>query len=60
MWRSEPQPSPAASAHAACQPVKAAQDCARSGIPMVEPVGSTVRSADVQPCSVRRGGRAAM
>eukprot|EP00966_Prymnesium_polylepis_P313977 7255504-Prymnesium_polylepis.1 len=27
---------------------------------MVEPVGSTGRSAGVQPCCVRRGARAAM
>eukprot|EP00966_Prymnesium_polylepis_P031595 734940-Prymnesium_polylepis.1 len=58
MWRSEPQPSPAVSAHAACQLVQSAQYCARSG--MVEPVGSTGRSAGMQPCSARRGGRAAM
>eukprot|EP00966_Prymnesium_polylepis_P089052 2061152-Prymnesium_polylepis.1 len=47
MWRSEPQPNPAASVHAACQPVQSSQHCARSG--MVEPVGSTGRSAGVQP-----------
>jgi hypothetical protein len=59
MRRSEAQPSPAVSTHAACQPAQAAQSRARSGT--VEPAGSIMgRSAGVQPCSVRRGGRAAM
>jgi len=49
--RSGPLPCPAAPAHAVCQPGQAAQSCARSG--MVEPAGSTGRSACVQPCSVR-------
>ena len=49
--RSGPLPCPAAPAHAVCQPGQAAQYCARSG--MVEPAGSTGRSACVQPCSVR-------
>ena len=49
--RSGPLPCPAAPAHADCQPGQAAQYCARSG--MVEPAGSTGRSACVQPCSVR-------
>eukprot|EP00966_Prymnesium_polylepis_P039151 908713-Prymnesium_polylepis.1 len=58
MGRSGPQPCPAAPVHAACQPDQAVQSCARSG--MVEPAGSMDRSAGVQPCSVRRGGRVAM
>eukprot|EP00966_Prymnesium_polylepis_P004993 114324-Prymnesium_polylepis.1 len=53
MRRSEPHPSPAAPAHAACQPAQVAQSCARSGT--FELAGSTGRSAGVQPCSVRRG-----
>eukprot|EP00966_Prymnesium_polylepis_P267589 6181766-Prymnesium_polylepis.1 len=55
MRRSEPQPSPAAPAHAAQQPVHAAQYRARSS--PVQLVGSTGRSAGVQPCSVRGAGK---
>ena len=51
MGRSEPQPSPAAPAHAAWQPVQSAQYCARSS--PVESAGSTGRSAGAQRCRAR-------
>eukprot|EP00966_Prymnesium_polylepis_P307766 7112325-Prymnesium_polylepis.1 len=47
---------PAAPAHAACQPGRAAKQLAaiRRGWASAGPAGSTGQSAGVQPCSVRR------